>query len=88
MQQETTPTPSGNMPANTSSSAYLVHPKYFLRDKFKYPDGIRLAVNFTIDFDTMLNRKLKNEPAMELSQGEFGGRVGIWRLMDLCGSSD
>jgi peptidoglycan/xylan/chitin deacetylase (PgdA/CDA1 family) len=88
MQQETNLTPSGNMPADTSGSSYRVHPKYYLRNKFKYPDGIRLAVNFTIDFDTMLNRRLKNEPAMELSQGEFGGRVGIWRLMDLCDKYD
>ncbi len=32
----------------------------------------------------MINRRLKSEPTMELTQGEFGGRVGIWRLMDLC----
>ena len=53
-----------------------------LRD-WGYPDGVRLAVNFTIDYDAQLNRRAQNEPPMELTQGEFGGRVGIWRLMDL-----
>lgn len=50
---------------------------------FQYPPNIRLAVNFTIDYDAMLNRRLKQEPAMELSQGEFGGRVGVWRFLEL-----
>ena len=59
------------------------HSEYLHIEKFEYPDGIRLAINFTIDFDAQLNRRLKNEPVMELTQGEFGGRVGIWRLMDL-----
>ena len=53
-----------------------------IRD-FRYPEGIRLAVTFTIDYDAMLFRRLLNEPPMELAQGEFGGRVGIWRLLDL-----
>ena len=48
-----------------------------------YPDGVRLAVNFTIDFDAQLNRRVLGEPPMELAQGEFGGRTGIWRLLDL-----
>ena len=26
-------------------------------DDFKYPEGIRLAVTFTVDFDAMLARK-------------------------------
>ncbi len=48
-----------------------------------YPAGTRLAVNFTLDFDAMLLRRLMNEPAMQLAKGEFGGRVGIWRLLEL-----
>jgi peptidoglycan/xylan/chitin deacetylase (PgdA/CDA1 family) len=52
-------------------------------ENFKYPGGSRLAVNFTVDYDAMINRRLKNEPAMELTQGEFGGRTGVWRLLDL-----
>lgn len=53
-------------------------------ENWAYPDGIRLAVNVTLDFDAQLNRRAQDEPPMELTQGEFGGRVGIWRLMDLC----
>ena len=57
--------------------------QYALLDNFRYPEGIRLAVSFTFDYDTMLKLRLSNEPAMELTEGEFGGRVGIWRAMDL-----
>ncbi len=52
-------------------------------DNFKYPDGVHIAVNFTLDFDAMLLRRLWNEPALQRSKGEFGGRVGIWRLLDM-----
>jgi peptidoglycan/xylan/chitin deacetylase (PgdA/CDA1 family) len=62
-------------PARTSRYRHI--------DGWAYPDGVRLAVNFTIDFDAMLNRRALGEPPMELTQGEFGGRTGIWRLMDL-----
>jgi peptidoglycan/xylan/chitin deacetylase (PgdA/CDA1 family) len=50
---------------------------------FAYPPGVRIAVNFTLDFDSMLLRRLLNEPPMQLAKGEFGGRVGIWRLIEL-----
>ena len=60
-----------------------IRSKYLPIKNFEYPKGVRLAVSFTIDFDAQVNRRLKNEPAMELTQGEFGGRIGIWRLMDL-----
>jgi peptidoglycan/xylan/chitin deacetylase (PgdA/CDA1 family) len=48
-----------------------------------WPNGARIAVNFTADFDAMLLRRLNNEPPMQLAKGEFGGRVGIWRLIEL-----
>jgi peptidoglycan/xylan/chitin deacetylase (PgdA/CDA1 family) len=48
-----------------------------------WPPGIRIAVNFTLDFDAMLLRRLLGEPPMQLAKGEFGGRVGIWRLLEL-----
>ncbi len=48
-----------------------------------WPDGARIAVNFTADFDAMLLRRLLNEPPAQLAKGEFGGRVGIWRLIAL-----
>ena len=50
---------------------------------FGWPPGVRIAVNFTLDFDSMLLRRLLNEPPMQLAKGEFGGRVGIWRLIEL-----
>ena len=52
-------------------------------DKVAWPNGARIAVNFTADFDTMLLRRLLNEPPQQLAKGEFGGRVGIWRLIEL-----
>jgi peptidoglycan-N-acetylglucosamine deacetylase len=52
-------------------------------DNIAWPNGARIAVNFTADFDTMLLRRLLNEPPQQLAKGEFGGRVGIWRLIEL-----
>jgi peptidoglycan/xylan/chitin deacetylase (PgdA/CDA1 family) len=52
-------------------------------DTLAWPQGTRIAVNFTADFDAMLLRRLNNEPPMQLAKGEFGGRVGIWRLLEL-----
>ena len=52
-------------------------------DGIEWPNGARVAVNFTADFDTMLLRRLLNEPPQQLAKGEFGGRVGIWRLIEL-----
>jgi len=54
----------------------------FITD-FAPPPGSRIVVNFTADFDAMLLRRLLNEPPMQLAKGEFGGRVGIWRLIEL-----
>jgi peptidoglycan/xylan/chitin deacetylase (PgdA/CDA1 family) len=51
--------------------------------RIAWPEGQRMAVNFTADFDAMLLRRLLNEPPMQLAKGEFGGRVGIWRLIAL-----
>ena len=51
--------------------------------RIAWPEGMRIAVNFTADFDAMLLRRLMNEPPMQLAKGEFGGRVGIWRLIEL-----
>ena len=48
-----------------------------------WPNGARIAVNLTADFDAMLLRRLMNEPPMQLAKGEFGGRIGIWRLLEL-----
>ena len=43
-------------------------------------------MNLTVDFDAMLLRRVHNEPPMQLAKGEFGGRVGIWRLLELFAS--
>jgi peptidoglycan/xylan/chitin deacetylase (PgdA/CDA1 family) len=48
-----------------------------------WPAEQRIAVNFTADFDAMLLRRLLDEPQMQLAKGEFGGRVGVWRLLEL-----
>ena len=53
-----------------------------------WPHGTRIAVNLTVDFDAMLLRRLLNEPPAQLAKGEFGGRVGIWRLLELFASHD
>jgi len=52
-------------------------------ENLAWPNGMRIAVNFTADFDAMLLRRLNNEPPMQLAKGEFGGRVGVWRLIEL-----
>ncbi len=54
----------------------------FIED-LAWPECVRIAVNFTCDFDAMLLLRLLNEPPMQLAKGEFGGRVGIWRLVEL-----
>ena len=57
--------------------------RYQFLERIDYPDGIRIAVNFTLDFDAMLLRRLMEEPVPQRAHGEFGGRVGIWRLIEL-----
>jgi peptidoglycan/xylan/chitin deacetylase (PgdA/CDA1 family) len=52
-------------------------------ENFHYEDDVRIAVNFTADFDAMLFRRVLDEPPMQKAKGEFGGRVGIWRLIEL-----
>jgi peptidoglycan-N-acetylglucosamine deacetylase len=49
----------------------------------RWPEPYSAAVNFTVDFDAMLYRRVLNEPALQFSKGEFGGRVGVHRLIEL-----
>ncbi|MCB1395957.1 MAG: polysaccharide deacetylase family protein [Rhodobacteraceae bacterium] len=56
---------------------------YRTLDALAWPDEHRIAVNVTADFDAMLLRRLLNEPSMQRAKGEFGGRTGIWRLLEL-----
>lgn len=57
-------------------------------DDFRYPHGVRVAVNFTLDFDAMLFRRFLNESWGQKAKGEFGGRVGIWRILDMFDAHD
>ena len=61
----------------------------FIED-FRYPDGVRIAVNFTCDFDAMLLRRVFEEPPMQLAQGEFGAVGTLRPAGDVCrtGSDD
>src|SRR5215831_6436874 len=65
------------------SKANAYRQRYEFIDNLTWPNGARIAVNFTADFDAMLYRRILNEPALQLAKGEFGGRVGIWRLIEL-----
>jgi len=64
-------------------AAGAYHDRHQFISDFTYPTDTRIAVNFTCDFDTMLLRRVLNEPPVQLAKGEFGGRVGIWRLIEL-----
>ncbi|SEK17270.1 MULTISPECIES: polysaccharide deacetylase family protein [unclassified Variovorax] len=59
----------------------------FIAD-FRWPEGVRVAVNFTCDYDAMLLRRVFEEPALQLAKGEFGGRVGALRLVKLFDKHD
>lgn len=69
--------------AELQTAAEIYADRHQIIPDFAYPEGIRIAVNFTLDFDAMLLRRLQEEPLMQLAKGEFGGRVGIWRLLKL-----
>ena len=88
--------PSGNIGASAMTATDLdqqlaelrsAADAYAARHQFisdlTWPEGVRIAVNFTCDFDAMLLRRLLNEPPMQLAKGEFGGQVGVWRLIEL-----
>lgn len=50
---------------------------------FSLPDEAKIVINFTLDFDTVIYRRFLGEPALWTAQGEFGGRVGVWRFLEL-----
>ncbi|MCC5886739.1 MAG: polysaccharide deacetylase family protein [Gammaproteobacteria bacterium] len=54
----------------------------------KWPEGVRCVVNVTLDYDAQMARVSNKEPRLEATEGEFGGRVGIWRLLDVCSEND
>lgn len=55
---------------------------------FVFPGGVKVIINFTVDFDAMIFRKFLREPKLWCAQGEFGGRTGLWRLLDVFGEFD
>lgn len=69
--------------ASLRQTTELEERKHAVLGDLTWPDGARVAINFTADFDAMLLRRLLEEPPMQLAKGEFGGRVGIWRLIEL-----
>src|SRR5437879_8037523 len=72
--------------AELRSAADAYSARHQFIEDLTWPQGVRIAVNFTCDFDAMLLRRASNEPPMQLAKGEFGGRVGIWRLLELFAS--
>jgi peptidoglycan/xylan/chitin deacetylase (PgdA/CDA1 family) len=69
--------------AGLKATATDYNARHRVIENCRWPEGVRVAVNFTADFDAMLLRRVLNEPPMQLAKGEFGGRVGIWRLIEL-----
>jgi peptidoglycan/xylan/chitin deacetylase (PgdA/CDA1 family) len=66
-----------------AAAAQRAETQHELIARISWPEGVRMAVNLTLDFDAMLLRRVLNEPPMQLAKGEFGGRVGIWRMLEL-----
>jgi peptidoglycan/xylan/chitin deacetylase (PgdA/CDA1 family) len=52
-------------------------------DSVKWPNNYQCAVMLCFDYDAMFSRVGKGQGPVELSQCEFGPRVGIWRVMEL-----
>ena len=48
--------------AELQSAAYAYAPRQQFIPDLTWPEGVRIAVNFTCDFDAMLLRRLFNEP--------------------------
>ena len=38
---------------------------------FVFPGGVKVIINFTVDFDAMIFRKFLREPNLWCAQGEF-----------------
>ncbi len=56
--------------------------------KVAWPGDARCAVTFTFDFDAQtLFHSIKMD-VLQTTQGEYGPRVGIWRLLDLLDKLD
>ena len=40
-------------------------------DGFAFPEGVRVLINFTVDFDAMIFRKFLGDPRLWCAHGEF-----------------
>lgn len=74
--------------AALQASAEAYDKRHEFLTEFGCPGDHQVAVNFTCDFDAMLLRRVLGETPMQFARGEFGGRVGIWRLLELFDSHD
>ena len=52
-------------------------------DSVKWPHNYQCAVSICFDYDAVFGRIAIGQGPVELSQGDFGPRVGIWRIMEL-----
>ena len=52
-------------------------------ENVEWPQNSQIAVSMTLELDLNVARNYMGEAQTELSQGEFGARVGIWRVLDL-----
>jgi peptidoglycan/xylan/chitin deacetylase (PgdA/CDA1 family) len=52
-------------------------------DKVEWPRGAQSAVSMTLEIDLNVARDMMADSQAEWTQGEFGARVGIWRVLDL-----
>ena len=52
-------------------------------EKVDWPDGAQSAVNIAFEVDLNVAKDLMGDCQAEWTQGEFGARVGIWRVLNL-----
>lgn len=50
---------------------------------FSLPKDAKVVINLTLDFDVTVYRRFLREPRLWVAQGEFGGRVAVWRYLDM-----
>jgi peptidoglycan/xylan/chitin deacetylase (PgdA/CDA1 family) len=59
-------------------------------EKVEWPEGIRCPVCLSFDFDAQIGIVSLGygDRLNQITEGEFGGRVGIWRILDLLDKYD
>src|SRR2546429_1655122 len=66
-----TATALDQQPAELRSAADVYAARHQFIPDLTWQEGVRIAVNFTLDFDSMLLRRLLNEPPMQLAKGRI-----------------